>query len=236
MAEKIMELLEKLKPALSVGVISADLMALGNDITELQANGIQLLHFDVMDGHFVPALTFGPVFVKAVKTKMLKDVHLMIDDPFDAIGQYAAAGADIITVHTEASIHARAALQCIGNQTNTNDLARGIARGIAINPGTPLCNVKPLLEEADVVTLVAINPGFPGQKLCADTAKRVDQLREMIAKTGRKILVCIDGGVTKGNIAEVSKMKPDIVVTGSAIFEEREIKINIEKMIKALKS
>ena len=229
-----MELLEKLTPALSVGVISADLMALGKDIAELETNGIPLLHFDVMDGHFVPALTFGPVFVKAVKTKILKDVHLMINDPFDAISQYAAAGADIITVHAESSIHAHAALQCIGNQTNANDPARGIARGIAINPGTSLCTVKPLLEEADIVTLVAINPGFPGQKLCGDTAKRADQLREMIAKTGRKILVCIDGGVTKGNVAEVSKMKPDIVVTGSAIFEQRMIKENIGMMRKLL--
>jgi ribulose-phosphate 3-epimerase len=233
MNKTIVELLKQAKPALSVGAVSANIMALAPDIAMLEQCGITLLHFDVMDGHFVPALTVGPVFIKGIKTSMLKDVHLMVDDPFDSLIQYVGAGADIITVHAEASIYAHAALQCIGNQKNANDPMRGIARGIAVNPGTPLCNIKPLLEVADMVTLVAINPGFPGQSLSNNTAARALQIREMIAKSGRDILLCIDGGVTKDNIVKVAEMKPDIVVTGSAIFEQREIAKNIEIMKKS---
>jgi ribulose-phosphate 3-epimerase len=220
---------------LSVGVLSADLMALAGDIALLEKNGVELLHFDVMDGHFAPQLTAGPPFVKAVKTKMLKDVHLMVENPFDSIKQYAAAGADIITVHIESCVHVRACLQLIGTLKNTNDPKRDIARGIAVNPGTALCAVKPLLAEADVVTLLGINPGFPGQTLYPDTADRAQKVRELIAETDREIFFCIDGGVTRENIGEVAAMKPDIVVSGSAVFENKAVAENLKLMMAALK-
>jgi ribulose-phosphate 3-epimerase len=234
MSGTIIDLLREKAPALSVGAISADLMALGADIALLEQNNAGLIHFDIMDGHFVPQLTVGPAFVKAIKTRMLKDVHLMIEDPYDIIPQYAAAGADIITVHAESCVHARACLQLIGIQKNANDPLRGIARGLAVNPGTSLCVVKPLLEETDVVTLVAINPGFPGQKLYPDTAARARKVRELVAETGRNILLCIDGGVTRENICEVAAMSPDIAVSGSAVFEKKAIGRNLEIMNKAL--
>jgi ribulose-phosphate 3-epimerase len=220
---------------LSIGVLSADLMALAGDIALLEQNGVELLHFDVMDGHFVPQLTVGPAFIKAVKTKMLKDIHLMIENPFESIRQYAAAGADIISVHVESCVHVRACLQLIGTLKNINDPARDIARGVAVNPGTALCDVKPLLEEADVVTLLGINPGYPGQTLYADTAARAQKLRELIEETGREIFLCIDGGVTKENIGEVAAMKPDIVVSGSAVFEGKAVKENLKFMTDILK-
>ena len=220
---------------LSIGVLSADLMALAGDIALLERNGVELLHFDVMDGHFVPQLTVGPAFIKAVKTKMLKDVHLMIENPFESIRQYAAAGADIISVHVESCVHVRACLQLIGTLKNINDPQRDIARGIAVNPGTALCDVKPLLEEADVVTLLGINPGYPGQKLYADTAARAEKLKELIAETDREIFLCIDGGVTKENIGEVAAMRPDIVVSGSAVFENKAIAENLKILMDALK-
>jgi ribulose-phosphate 3-epimerase len=220
---------------LSIGVLSADLMALAGDIALLEQNGVELLHFDVMDGHFVPQLTVGPAFIKAVKTKMLKDIHLMIENPFESIRQYAAAGADIISVHVESCVHVRACLQLIGTLKNINDPARDIARGVAVNPGTALCDVKPLLEEADVVTLLGINPGYPGQTLYADTVARAQKLRELIEETGREIFLCIDGGVTKENIGEVAAMRPDIVVSGSAVFEGKAVKENLKFMTDILK-
>jgi ribulose-phosphate 3-epimerase len=209
-------------------------MSLADDIALLEQNGVGMLHFDVMDGHFVPQLTVGSAFVKAVKTKMLKDVHLMIENPFDFIKQYASAGADIISVHVESCVHVRACLQFIGTFKNINDPQRGIAAGVAVNPGTALCDVKPLLEDADVVTLLGVNPGYPGQTLYPDTAARAEKLRELIEETERDIFLCIDGGVTKENIGEVAKMKPDIVVTGSAVFEDRAVAENLKMMTDAL--
>jgi ribulose-phosphate 3-epimerase len=214
----ILDLLCEKLPDLSIGVLSADLMALEADLKQLQENKVRLLHFDIMDGHFVPQLTIGPSFVKAVRTTLLKDVHLMVTEPYASIPQYASAGADIITVHAESCVHVRACLQLIGTMKNANDPSRGIARGVALNPGTALCVLRPLLDEADIVTLVAINPGFPGQTLYPGTARRAQKVRELIAETGRRILLCIDGGVTKENINAVAAMKADLVVSGSAVF------------------
>jgi ribulose-phosphate 3-epimerase len=232
----ILDLLRTIRPALSVGAISADLMSLTTEISALEENGVRLLHFDIMDGHFAPQLTIGPWFVKALKTKMLKDVHLMIENPIDAIPAYAAAGADIITVHADSSRHIRAALQRIGAQKNVNEEGRGIGRGVAINPSTPLCNLRPLLEESDIVTIVAINPGFSGQTFYKDTLERAARVRDMIATTGKKILLCIDGGVTTGNIGEVCSALPDFVVSGSAVFENHAVAKNIDLIHRALRT
>jgi ribulose-phosphate 3-epimerase len=231
----IIEQLWTARPALSVGAISANVMSLSSEISLLEEHGVRLLHFDVMDGHFVPQLTAGPWFVKALKTTMLKDVHLMIENPYEAIPLYAAAGADIITVHAESCRHVRAALQRIGAQKNANDEARGIARGIAINPSTPLHELGPLLGESDIITLVAVNPGFGGQALYQDVFDRAAQVRDMIAKSGKIILLCIDGGVTTRNIGDVCSAKPDIVVSGSAVFENRVTAQNIDHMHRALR-
>jgi ribulose-phosphate 3-epimerase len=222
-------------PALSVGAISADLMCLEKDIGLLEDNHAPLLHFDVMDGRFVPQLTFGPWFVKAVKTTMLKDVHLMIENPHDAVAAYAAAGADCITLHVESCPHVLAALQKIAAQKNANDATRSIGRGIAINPSTPLCMLEPLLGEIDMLTLVCINPGFAGQTMRSDTSARAAQARELIARAGKKILFCIDGGVTQSNIDLVGGLGADIVVSGSAVFEKSAVAHNLEFMQKALK-
>ena len=221
-------------PALSVGATSANLMALGNDIAALEKCGASLLHFDIMDGHFAPQLTVGPSFVKGAATAMLKDVHLMIENPFAVLPQYAAAGADIISVHVESCDHVLACLQYIGGLANVRDASRGIARGIALNPGTSLSALEPLLYESDVITLVTVNPGFGGQKPSPGTAERARRVRTMIAESGRDILLCIDGGITKDNIEAVAAMKQDIVVSGSAVFEENEIAANFRTMTHAL--
>jgi len=232
--QPIVELVRKSCPGLSVGAVSANLMAIAQDISCLEQNGVPLLHFDVMDGHFVPQLTVGPSFVKGIKTSMFKDVHLMISDPYASLPQYAAAGADILSVHVESCIHAKACLQLIGTFRNANDPSRGILRGIAVCPGTAICDLRPLLDETDMVTIVAINPGFPGQKIDANTAQRVEAVRRVVTDTGRDILLCIDGGITKDTIAQVWAMKPDIVVSGSAIFEHNAIGKNVQIMMSNL--
>jgi ribulose-phosphate 3-epimerase len=231
---KIIDLLSNNLPTISVGAVSANLMLLATDISLLEENHVRLLHFDVMDGHFAPQITVGPWFIKALKTKMFKDVHLMIDNPLEAIPAYAASGADCITIHAESCRHALAALQTIKAQKNANDEERTIARGIAINPSTPVNVLEPLLCEVDIVTLVCVNPGFGGQKLNRDVAMRIAHLRELIAQSGKKILLCIDGGVTLDNIEFVGELQSDIVVSGSALFENNAVARNLDFMQQAL--
>ena len=205
-------------PLLSVGVLSADLMSLGTDLELIERAGVELLHFDIMDGCFCPMMTVGPGFVKAVRTTVLKDVHLMIDEPLDKLESYVAAGADMITVHVESCRHTHRLLQKLGQATNANDSARGILRGVALNPGTPLETVLPLIDEVEMVFLLGINPGWGGQKFIASTGRRLGQLKEIIATAGREILSGVDGGITQDNISDVAQMGVDIIVTGSAVF------------------
>ncbi|KPK44385.1 MAG: hypothetical protein AMJ65_03175 [Phycisphaerae bacterium SG8_4] len=205
-------------PLISVGVLSADLMSLGSDLELLKRAGVELLHFDIMDGCFCPMMTVGPGFVKAVKTALLKDVHLMIDEPLDKLEDYVAAGADMITVHVESCRHTHRLLQKLGEMTNANDPARGILRGVALNPGTPLETVLPLFDEVEMIFLLGINPGWGGQKFIASTGRRLGQLKEIIATAGREILTGVDGGITQDNISEVAQIGADIIVTGSAVF------------------
>lgn len=234
-ANQINSILRSLSPALSVGAISADLLSVGTDITRLEKAGISLLHFDIMDGLFAPMLTVGSAFVKVVKTTMLKDVHLMVERPLDSIRDYASAGADIITVHAESTGHIHRALQMIGELTNVNDPQRGIARGIAINPSTPVETLEPFLEEADIIFLLAVNPGYGGQKFIQSTPRRVGLLRELTGKMANPPMLGIDGGVTRSTIETVASLKPDVIVTGSAVFEGRAIEENIVSLNNTLK-
>jgi ribulose-phosphate 3-epimerase len=234
MPETAISLVKRLTPALSVGVLSANLMRLEDDIATLTRCGVGLLHFDVMDGHAAPALTVGPPFIKAVKTTMLKDIHLIIDEPYAAIADYVAAGADIITIHVEGCRHPRAALELIGRSVNVNDPQRGILRGVAINPGTPVAAIEPLLDVIDLAVLVAVNPGFSGQKFAANTAERFAELKKLVADSGRAILVGIDGGVVHDNIEAIAALAPDYVVSGSALFAGGDPSAAIEKFNRLL--
>lgn len=229
----VMDKLRSLAPTVSVGVMTADLMKLGDELAALDGTGVGILHFDVMDGCFCPSMTVGPPFVKGVKTNLLKDVHLMINDPLTKIADYVAAGADILTVHIESEpTHIHRVFQSMSKMTNANDPDRGIVCGVAINPGTPVQAIEPLLDEIGMVTLLAINPGWGGQKFIEATAERIAQVR---ALTGdRNILLCIDGGVTKDNISGVAAMGADLVVTGSAVFDGKAPKENAKFMLGSL--
>jgi ribulose-phosphate 3-epimerase len=217
-------------PAISVGVLTADMMSMGTEIRILEQADVKLLHFDVMDGCFCPMMTFGPPFIKGVKTSLLKDVHLMVENPTDKIDAFVAAGADMITVHLEACRHPHRVMQVLGQMANVNEPGRGVLRGIALNPGTPVEFVEPLLQEVDMVTLLAVNPGWGGQKFIGTTPARMARLLKLIRESKRDILAGLDGGITRNNAADAVRMGADIIVTGSAVFDGKDAATNARGM------
>ena len=206
-------------PQLSVGILTADLGHLDDELRRLERARMVMVHTDVMDGVFCPMLTVGAPFVAAQRTSLLKDVHLMIHEPLEKVGAFVKAGADMITFQVESATNPHRVLQVLGDAANANDPSRGIVRGVAVSPGTPLEMLSPLLDELDYVMLLAINPGWGGQHVIASTAARLARVRALVAASGRSIVVGVDGGVTKGNIADIAALGADIVVTGSAIFD-----------------
>ena len=232
----ILKALQDSTPTISVGILAADLLSLGSEARLLEQTGVKLLHFDVMDGCFCPMLTVGPPIIKAVRTPLLKDVHLLIQDPLEKVGDYVAAGADIITVHAESCDDVRPVLTELGQMTNANDPERGLIRGVALNPATPVETIEPLLDEVEMIVLLAIDPCVRGrQEFAASTRDRMAEVRQMIPASGREILVCVDGGIKRDNIADVASMGADIVVTGSAVFDGKDPAGNVKFMLDAVK-
>ncbi|MGA2508296.1 MAG: ribulose-phosphate 3-epimerase [Chitinispirillaceae bacterium] len=234
MISPLFEEIKKNAPNLSVGIMSADLMHLDESVRVLAMSGAKLLHFDIMDGCFCPQLTAGPFFVKGIRCALYKDVHLLVENPLPLIPDFATAGADIITVHADSGKYVHRALQLIAEQKNAADPNRGILRGIALNPGTPLTAAEPLLAEADIVFLVAVNPGFPKQRFIETTVTRFHELKNMIKTLPKKPLLGIDGGITRENIGRIAALGADIIVTGSAIFEGNKIHENFEEMMRSI--
>lgn len=234
--QALCEQLQQARPLISVGVLTADLMSLGSELKLLEDAGVGLLHVDVMDGVFCPMMTLGPGFIKALKTPLLKDVHLMIEEPLDKVDSYVAAGADMITVHVESCRHIHRVLQKLGEMTNANDARRGILRGVAVNPGTPLEVITPLLDMVEMIFLLAVNPGWSGQKFIPVTQDRLRRVRRMTEEATKSILLGVDGGVTRGNIAQVARMDADIIVTGSAVFDGKAPLDNARFMLSAARN
>lgn len=222
-------------PLLSVGILTADLMSLGSELALIEKAGVRLVHFDVMDGCYCPMITVGPGFIKAVKTPLLKDVHLMIEDPLAKLDDFAAAGADMITVHIGSCRHIHRVLQRLGEMTSVNHPGRGVLRGLALDPGVPLEAVVPLMDEIEMIVLLAVNPGWGGQKFIAATGPRLGQLRQMIRAAKKDILLGVDGGITRNNVAEVARMGADVIVTGSAVFDGKAPRENAAFMIEAVR-
>jgi len=235
-SKKAAELLAEICPTISVGMLTADLLSLGSELKTLEQTDVELLHVDVMDGCFCPMMTIGPPLIKAMKTSLLKDVHLMIQDPLEKVEDYVAAGADMITVHAESCVHIHRVLQQLARLENANDPDRGLLAGVALNPGTPLEILDPLLDDVDMVFLLAINPGWGGQKFLASIPRRIEKLKEMTARASKKIFVGLDGGITKNNIADVAKLGVDIVVTGSAVFDGKAPVENAKFMLDTLRA
>lgn len=226
--------LQSLRPAVSVGLLTADLLSLGAELALLERAGIGVAHIDVMDGWFTPAMTVGPPFVRALRTPLLKDVHLMIREPLATLPDYVAAGADIITVHQESCTHIHRVLQALGSMTHAADPARGIVRGVALNPGTPLEAVEPLLPEVEMLLLLAVNPGWGGQTFIPATFDRMAKAKAMIAASGRPIVLGVDGGVTRHNIGEIAAAGAGLIVTGSAVFDGKDAAANAACMLQAV--
>lgn len=218
-------------PHLSIGILTADLLHLGDELRLLERAGARIVHTDVMDGVFCPQLTVGTPFVKAQRTSLLKDAHLMIEEPLDKVQAFVDAGADIITFQVEGARHPHRVLQALGSVTNANDPERGIMRGVALNPGTPVETIEPLLGDLEYVMLLAVNPGWSGQSFIASTERRVERARELIAASGRDILLGVDGGITKANVGRVAALGVDIIVTGSAVFDGRTPESNAREML-----
>jgi ribulose-phosphate 3-epimerase len=233
-APPALHVLRQAAPTISVGMLTADLSRLGDELAILERAGVTVVHYDVMDGRFCPMLTIGAPIVAAVRTPLLKDVHLMIEEPLDRLPEFVAAGADIVTVHVEATRYPHRCLQALATMTNANDPARGIVRGIALNPGTPLETIAPLLDECELVLLLAVNPGWGGQAFIESTADRLAQARALIARTGRDVILGVDGGVKRTNLAAIAAMGPDLIVTGSAVFDGKNPDGNARAMLETL--
>lgn len=210
--------LRRVAPSLSVGLLAADAMAYGTAIAELEIAGNVLLHFDVMDGVFCPGFTAGPPLIAASKTKMLKDVHLMVDDPLAVIPAALKAGADIVHVHPEGLTHLHRALAMLDVDVAGHP-GRRILRAVALNPATSVDVLVPALHAIDMVTLLAVDPGWSGGAPDAAVGRKVERLRQLAAEAGVDPLIAIDGGITEATIGTAAGFRPDIIVSGSAVFK-----------------
>jgi ribulose-phosphate 3-epimerase len=193
-------------------ILSADFSRLGAEIKDAEAGGAALIHVDVMDGHFVPNLTVGPAVTRAVRrvTQLPVDCHLMIEEPDRYVGAFAAAGADMISVHVEVARHLERTLESIKEA--------GAKAGVVLNPATPLETLSDILPSADFVLLMSVNPGFGGQKLIPFVLDKAKRLRAWIDGRGLSTRIEIDGGVTLDNVEAVAATGVDVIVAGSAVF------------------
>lgn len=193
-------------------ILSADLSDLAGAVRHVEAAGADLLHVDVMDGQFVPNITFGPGTVKALRrvTRLPLDVHLMIADPDRYLADFAAAGADIITVHCEACVHLHRTLQRIREL--------GVRAGVAYNPATPLSSLPLISDCVDLVLIMSVNPGFGGQKFIPAALVKVSEAARCVRQTGRDVEIEVDGGVNADNAATLANAGATMLVAGTAVF------------------
>ena len=205
-------------------ILAADFAALGEAVERIDRCGADFIHCDVMDGMFVPNISFGPGMIRALRghTKKVLDVHLMVEKPERYIDDFIAAGADMITVHFEASPHPHRTLSYIRS--------RGVKAGIVYNPATPPDSLEYLLEQTDMVLLMTVNPGFGGQCFLPEVLPKIERVRRMIG--GREVLLEVDGGITIENATLVKKAGADVLVAGSSIFSSENPRAVMEELKK----
>ncbi|SEO41250.1 ribulose-phosphate 3-epimerase [Amphibacillus marinus] len=215
----------KLAPSL----LAADFSTLGQVVKETADAGADMLHIDIMDGHFVPNLTFGPDLVKAIRlhSNLKFDVHLMIENPDLYLKAFVDAGADIITVHVETCTHLHRTIQQIK--------ALGAKAGVVLNPATPVNLLEPILKDIDMVLIMTVNPGFGGQSFIPQSIDKIKRLKKMITNNGPcTIDIQVDGGITLDNVQDVINAGANVIVAGSAIYNNQALSDNIKRFKEAM--
>jgi ribulose-phosphate 3-epimerase len=197
-------------------ILSADFAKLGEEILDVEKGGADYIHVDVMDGHFVPNITIGPLIVEAIRpiTKLPLDVHLMIENPDQYIEAFAKAGADYITVHVEACRHLHRTIQHIKSV--------GVKAGVVLNPATPVESIQHIIGDIDMVLLMSVNPGFGGQKFIPEVLPKIRKVKEMAEKKGIELEIEIDGGVNPETAKQCIEAGANVLVAGSAIYNEKD--------------
>jgi ribulose-phosphate 3-epimerase len=212
------------KYLIAPSILSADFARLGEEVRNVVAAGADIIHFDVMDNHYVPNLTIGPLVCEAIRphVNVPIDVHLMVKPVDRIIPDFAKAGANIISFHPEASDHIDRTLSLIRDQ--------GCKAGLVFNPATPLHYLEHVMDKIDLILIMSVNPGFGGQSFIGEALKKISRVRELITASGRDIMLEVDGGIKVENIAAVAKAGADTFVAGSAIFGKPDYKAIIDAM------
>lgn len=205
-------------------ILSADFSILKEEVQDVERGGADYIHVDVMDGHFVPNITIGPLIVEALRpvTALPLDVHLMIEQPDKYIQSFAKAGADIITVHVEACAHLHRTVHLIKEQ--------GVKAGVALNPATPVEMIKPILPHIDLLLLMTVNPGFGGQSFIPSVLPKIEEVTDFIKKEQLQVEIQVDGGVNKETAAQCVEAGATVLVAGSYIYNESDRKKMIEQL------
>ncbi len=218
-------------PILAPSILAADFSKLGKDIEDCITGGVSWIHCDIMDGHFVPNISYGPAIVKAASKSApdaFMDVHLMIENPDNFVDDYVQAGADLISVHYEACPHLHRSIQNIKKY--------GIMAGVVVNPATSLHNIEPILEYVDLVLIMSVNPGFGGQSFIESSYEKLRELVDLRETGGHAFLIEVDGGVGLKNIQEVAEAGADVLVAGSSVFSAENIPARVQELQELLEA